>query len=110
LANALNKKFSSEDFEVLVAKDGEEGLKKSLENHPHIILLDIIMPKLDGISMLKKLREDNWGKEVPVILLTNLSDSEKVAEGMEVGVYDYLVKSDWKIEDVVSKVKEKLGM
>jgi DNA-binding response OmpR family regulator len=109
LAQALEKKFSSENFEVLIAKDGEEGLAVALEMHPEIILLDIIMPKVDGITVLKKLREDSWGSTVPVIMLTNLSDAEKVAEATESGVYDYLVKSDWKIEDIVKKVNEKLS-
>lgn len=58
--------------------------------------------------MLKKLRKDTWGKKVKVIILTNLSDNKNVAEAMEQGLYDYLVKSYWKIEDVVKKVKEKL--
>ena len=109
LASALNKKFSSENFEVIISKDGKEGLYVALEKHPDIILLDIIMPKLDGISMLKKLREDSWGNSVPVIMLSNLSDAEKVSEATENGVYDYLVKSDWKIEDIVKKVNEKLS-
>jgi DNA-binding response OmpR family regulator len=108
LAKALDKKFSSENFEVIIAKDGEKGLSMALENHPEIILLDIVMPKLDGISMLKELRKDSWGSSVPIIMLTNLSDAEKVAEATESGVYDYLVKSDWKIADIVKKVNEVL--
>jgi len=108
LIRVLNDKFSEEGFEVFLAHDGEEGLKKSLEEHPELILLDIIMPKMDGVTMLKKLREDDWGKDVPVILLTNLSESEKIAEATKQGVYDYLIKSDWKINDVVKKVRERL--
>ena len=108
LAKELDKKFSSENFEVIIAKDGEKGLSMALENHPEIILLDIVMPKLDGISMLKELRKDSWGSSVPIIMLTNLSDAEKVAEATESGVYDYLVKSDWKIADIVKKVNEVL--
>ena len=110
LRNALCNKLAREGFSTLEAKNGEEGLEVALREHPDLILLDIIMPKMDGISMLKKLREDEWGKRVPVIVLTNLSDMEKVAEVAEGGAFDYLIKADWKLEDVVNKVKQKLNI
>lgn len=109
LLNALVDKFTHEGFVVLSAKDGQEGLEVALPEHPDLILLDIIMPVMDGMTMLRDLRKDPWGKNVPVILLTNLSEAEKVAESLSQGVYYYLVKSDWKLEDIVKKVKEKLG-
>jgi len=65
---------------------------------------------MDGISMLKELRKDAWGKDVPVIILTNLNDASKVGEAVDQGVQDYLVKVDWKMEDLVIKVKQKLGI
>lgn len=108
LLEVLRNKFTIEQFEVAQAPDGKVGLEEALRNHPDLILLDIVMPVMDGMSMLKKLREDSWGKDVPVILLTNLSDEKKVAEGLKHGVYDYLVKADWNISDVVKKVKSKL--
>ena len=110
LREALNDKFSQEGFEVEQAPDGELGLSLALGTKPDLILLDIIMPKLDGISMLEQLREDERGKHIPVIILTNLSDNEKLAKAMELGSHDYLVKTDWKLEDVVKKVKEKIGL
>jgi CheY-like chemotaxis protein len=109
MRRVLVDKLSLEAFSVLEAKNGEEGLKIALEKHPDLILLDIIMPRMDGITMLKKLRDDEWGKKVEVILLTNLSEKEKIAEAMEQETFEYLVKTDWKIEDVVEKVKEKLA-
>lgn len=105
---ALRDKFSREGFVILEAKNGQEGLNGALTNHPDLILLDIIMPIMDGMTMLDKLRQDPWGKSVPVILLTNLSEADKVAASLRQGVYDYLVKSDWKLEDIVKKVKTKL--
>ena len=108
LRNAIKDKLSKEDFEILEAKNGTDGLATALEQQPDLILLDIIMPKMDGMTMLKKLRADDKGKNIPVIILTNLSDDKEVAESTEGGAYDYLIKSDWKIEDVVAKVKEKL--
>lgn len=110
LRSALQEKFTREGFSVLEARDGEEGLNAALEKHPDIILLDIIMPKMDGLTVLKKLQEDSSGKDIPVILLTNLSDDQKVAEAIKEGVYEYLVKSDWKLADLVKEVKEKLGL
>lgn len=109
LRSALRDKLTREGFAILEAKNGEEGLGVSLREHPDLILLDIVMPVMDGMTMLKKLREDTWGKTAKVIILTNLSESVKVAEVMAQGSFDYLVKSDWKLEDVVKKVKERIG-
>lgn len=109
LLEVLAKKFTMEKFEVSQAPDGKLGLEEALRDHPDLILLDIVMPVMDGMTMLRKLRADSWGKDVPVILLTNLSDEGKVAEAMTHGVYDYLVKADWNISDVVKKVKQRLN-
>lgn len=108
LLEVLRKKFAMEKFVVLQSSDGKTGLEEALRSHPDLILLDIVMPIMDGISMLRKLREDAWEKNAAVILLTNLSDESKVAEAMKHGVYDYLVKADWNIGDVVKKVRAKL--
>lgn len=104
LRNALRDKFLREGFHVLEARDGEEGLEVALREHPDLILLDIVMPKMDGMTMLGKIRADAWGKNVKVIVLTNLSDV-----GIAYDTYDYLVKSDWKIDDVVARVRQRLG-
>ena len=109
MIKVLTKSFRSEGFDVLNVRNGKQGLSMSLKERPDLILLDIVMPKMDGMTMLSKLREDQWGKKVPVILLTNLNDSKKAIEGMQSGVHDYLVKSDWKLEDIVKKVKERLS-
>lgn len=105
---ALTEKLTREGFRILQAGDGEEGLMIAKRDHPNLILLDIIMPVMDGITMLKKLREDDWGKDAKVMILTNLSEVEKVSEAMTQGSYNYLVKSDWKLEDVAAKAKEVL--
>lgn len=108
LLSILVDKFTQEGFKVFVAKDGQEGLSSALKNHPDLILLDIIMPVMDGMTMLYELRKDPWGRSVQVILLTNLSDAGKVSEALAQGVSDYLVKADWKIADIVKEVNEKL--
>jgi len=110
LLNVLADNFSAEGFTVLTAVDGAAGLTSALKERPDIILLDIQMPVMGGLEMLDKLRQDKWGKLAEVILLTNFSDTDKIAEAAEKGAYDYLVKSDWKTEDIIKKVKNKLGL
>lgn len=112
LRNVLRDKLTLEGFSVIEAKDGEEGLEIALSMHPNLILLDIVMPKMDGITLMKKLRQENeWGKKVPIILLTNLSaDDEKINKAIaEYEPAYYLVKSNWSIGDLVDKIKERLS-
>lgn len=109
LRQILAEKLRIEKFSVLEASNGKEGLELSLERHPDLILLDIVMPVMDGLSMLQELRKDEWGSNVPVILLTNLNDSTKEFESMEMGAFGYLVKADWKIDDVIAKISETLN-
>ena len=111
LRNAVTDILTFEGFEVFQAKNGQEGLDISLKEHPDLILLDLMMPIMDGLTMLEKLRQDpGFGKDAAVILLTNINDPEKVAMATEAGSYDFLVKSDWNIEDVVKKIKGRLGI
>lgn len=109
LAKALEIKLNHLGFEASIAWDGEECLEIAFREHPDLILMDIVMPKMDGITAIAKLRENEWGKNVPIIILTNLSSAEDATEAAKKEVYDYLVKSDWKLEDVVEKVREVLG-
>ncbi len=112
LRKALADKFNREGFFVLDAKDGEAGLAVALKEEPNIILLDIVMPKMDGMSMLKKLREKNdWGKNVPVVLLTNLGtyDEKMMKATKNDAQVCYLVKSNWGISEVMEKVKKMLS-
>lgn len=94
-------------FTVIEAEDGAAGLSLALSEHPDVTLLDVVMPKMDGMTVLEKIRESDWGKNAKIIMLTNLSDSEKIAHAAEKGVSDYLVKADWDIESIIEKVKEK---
>lgn len=108
LINALSAKLQNEGFQVVEANDGKTGLKAALKHKPDLILLDIILPKMDGIGILENLRENAWGKSAKVIILTNLSDWDSTKKAVNLNVHDYLVKSDWNIKDVVKKVKSKL--
>lgn len=110
LRHALHDKFEREGFATLEAKNGKEGLRIALQDHPDLILLDLLMPKMDGMTMLRMLRENSWGKTVPVVILTNLTsdDEQRMRDITETEPTYYLVKTDWKIEDVVEKVREAL--
>ena len=105
----LTRAFTNAGFETFGAKNGEEGLAVAIEKNPDMILLDLVMPKMDGMTMLKKLRQNVHGENIPVIVLTNLNDSKAVAALFENGVREYLVKSDWDVEELIKKVNKKLG-
>lgn len=106
LANMYETKFKNEGFNIKKALDGETGLKMALEDKPDIILLDIIMPKLDGFSVLRSLKDSVKTKDVPVILLTNLGQDEDVKKGTAMGAAGYLVKANLTPAEVVDKVKD----
>lgn len=111
----INKVYTEgmidEGFTAISAMNGKDGLDMALKEKPDIILLDILMPVMDGLEMMQKLRDANsYGKSVPIILLTNLSASEdKIMSAITKNepAY-YLVKSDWNLSDVVDKVRERL--
>ncbi len=103
--NALRDTFMKEGFTVLEAKDGEEGLQIALREHPDVIVLDIMMPKMNGIEMAKRLREDAWGKTAKILMLTNADDLAHVNSAMSQTVHHYLVKADTSIENIVESVQ-----
>lgn len=109
LLKALSAKLTTLGLEVLTATDGAEGLAVALREHPDLILLDIIMPNMDGMTMLGKLRADAWGKNAKVIVLTNLSDAESAEKAQAEGVFDYLIKSDWELKELLALVQKKLN-
>ena len=109
LADLLRAKLSQKGFNVIEGHDGEEGLNLALKEHPDFILLDVVMPKIDGITVLKRLREDEWGKDVPVLILSNLNTTEAVKNSQASGAFDYLVKIDYTLEELAEIVKKKLG-
>jgi DNA-binding response OmpR family regulator len=110
MLKALSDKFSLEGFEILEAKDGAEGLEMAISKKPDLIILDIFMPVMDGKACFEKLRQDAWGKTVPVIILTNLNPDDKTLdELMKNGPSYYFIKSKWKLEELVEKVKKELG-
>lgn len=106
LLELFSDKFKNENFHVLQSLTAEEGIKLAVKNKPDLILLDIILPKMDGLSMLKLLRQDEWGQNVPVIILSNVNSQHKISEAIKYGVYDYIIKTDLILKDLVKQVKE----
>jgi DNA-binding response OmpR family regulator len=103
LRGAIVDVLHLKNFLTLEAKNGKEGLKIALEKQPELILLDIIMPEMDGMTTLKKIRESAWGEKVPIIILTNLSETNEAF--VDDAITQYLIKSNWKLHDVVKKIE-----
>ncbi len=110
LQKALSEYLSTEGFEVDCATDGELGVEKAIANKPDLILLDIVLPKKDGYTVLVEVRANENTKHVPIVLLTNLGSISDVEKALELGATTYLVKADYKLEEVTTKVKEILNI
>ena len=105
----LKQGFVGEGFSVIFAQDGEEALKMAEEEKPDLILLDILLPKMDGITVAKKLKEK--GLNPKIIFLTNLKDTEHMGKAVEtMNDTDYIIKSDLHLDQIVARAKEKLGI
>ena len=105
LLTALSEELKQEGFEAVGAKDGMEGVAMAMSEKPDLILLDLVMPKLDGIGALKQMKENPETKDIPVVILTNLSDYDKVSDALSLGAMDYLVKANYRLEELVAKIK-----
>lgn len=110
LSGIYQKKFEMEGYKVTVADNGEKALVEAKKKKPNIIMLDILLPKLDGFAVLAKLKEDNEVKNIPVILLTNLGQKDDVEKGLQMGAVDYLIKAHFKPSEVVDKIKAVLHL
>lgn len=108
LVEACLARFAQEKFETLVAIDGEEGLAKIEKERPDLILLDLILPKLDGFKLLEKIKKDPKTASIPVIILSNLGQDEEIKRGMALGAVSYLLKAICSLEEIVEKIKNQL--
>lgn len=108
MREALIMWLSRENFRVFAGRDGEEGLQIAFEEKPDLILMDILMPKLNGMKLLAKIRKNPWGSQVPIVVLSNFSEDDMVKEAKSEAVEIYLIKSEWSLKDITAKVKEVL--
>lgn len=106
LAHALELKLGHEGFDTVVALSGAEGLTKAAEGKFDCILLDLIMPEIDGFTFLQELREKHKITNVPVIILSNLGQEEDKVKAKAFNITDYFVKANTPIVDIVKRVKE----
>lgn len=106
LQKTLSEILSQEGFEVSGALDGESGLGLARNLVPNIILLDIIMPRLDGFKVIEELKKNAETKDIPVLVLTNLDGETQAKKMTNAGIAGYLIKSNYSLEDIVKKIKE----
>lgn len=110
LSNMYRTKFELDGNTVFIANDGKECILKAKSESPDLILMDVMMPVMNGLEALRELKMDQKTKKIPVVMLTNVSSSEaEESEGLELGAVAYLVKSDYTPKEIVQKVKEILG-
>ena len=102
-------KFNLEGLETVIAKNGAEGIVRAKQDKPQVILLDIVMQDMDGIEVLKRLKQDSATKDIPVLLFTNLTTKELVEKGKELGAAAYMVKTEFTPRQVTEKVKQIAG-
>ncbi len=110
ISQMYRMKFEADGFEVELANNGERGVALVETFAPDLILLDIQMPKMNGVEALKIIRQNDWGKDIPVIVLTNLGEEESPKEVRSLGVENYIVKANLTPRQVVQRVKETLGI
>ncbi|MBI3631463.1 MAG: response regulator [Candidatus Staskawiczbacteria bacterium] len=105
----LRQNFENQGMEIVYAQDGEEGLAMAEKEKPDLIIMDIMLPKIDGITTAKKIKEK--GIKSQIIFLTNLNDAGHISQAIEaINETDYIVKSNTHVNQVVSLIKEKLGI
>jgi len=109
LQKTFERALRAEGYDMISALDGESGLKLAQTQNPDLILLDIVLPKLNGFDVLKRLKRDPKTKEIPVIILTNLERMSDIDIALELGATTYLVKVNYSLEEVIKKIKKTLG-
>jgi len=108
LAEMYRDKFEKEGFEIVLAGDGEEGIRMMKKERPSLVLLDILMPKENGIELLKKQKEDPDISSIPVIVFSNFDDAETRRQTLSLGAKAYLIKSNHNPKEIVEEIKKHL--
>ncbi|MCG2689734.1 response regulator [Candidatus Parcubacteria bacterium] len=106
LQKSMGDSLRREGWEVLSALNGEIGLRQAKTENPDLILLDLILPKMDGFEVFRELKKNKETADIPVIVLTNLEQMEDVEKALELGAKTYLVKANYTLSEVVEKIKD----
>jgi two-component system response regulator VicR len=106
LADQLKK----DGYDVLEAENGQSGFETALAKKPDMILLDYFIPQLNGIQVLKKLRQDKWGKTAKVMVITSMTDNEQTMSAQQYGISDFLIKVDWTFSDISARIQKQLSV
>lgn len=109
LRELITRKLSEEGYTTLEAIDGEEGFKKIKEEKPDLVLLDLILPGMDGFEVLAGIKQNPQSSSTPVIIFSNLGQTEDVEKGMKLGATDYMVKAHFTPVEIIEKVRKVLG-
>ena len=109
IQKAISRYLEQEGYKVKNALDGEIGLKSAKEIKPDLILLDLILPKKDGFDVLRELKKDESTKNIPVIALTNLEESDNIEKVLALGATAYLIKANYSLEEIAKKIKQILN-
>ncbi len=109
LVKIYSVKLKKEGYEVTIATDGEEAVRMAAEVKPDLILLDLILPKLNGFEALERIRQNPVNKTTPVLVLSNLGQEEDIKRAEALGATDYLVKANFSIQDIVAKIRTVIG-
>lgn len=109
LQTALSKTLINAGYDVIVANDGKEGVDVALSRKPDLLIVDMLMPVMDGLEMLNHLRTDDWGKTAKTIVLTNADDVSILEESVAAQNHEYMVKTDWRMDQIVEKIKTMIG-
>jgi DNA-binding response OmpR family regulator len=108
LLDAYQVKLQQAKYRIVGAKDGREGLELATGEQPDLIILDLIMPVMSGLEVLKRLKEQEATEKIPVIIASNIDDEQVIKQGMELGAVDYFVKSNISINNLIDKVDQYL--
>lgn len=106
LAKVLAEKFEEENFKTMIVADGSAVLDAVKKFRPDAILLDIILPKINGLDVLAKIKEDEDLRKIPVIMMSNLNEDDNIKKGLSLGAVDYMVKTQHPVNEVIERVNE----
>jgi DNA-binding response OmpR family regulator len=105
LATLISNRLKEEGFETSIAEDGEKGLAQAKQQKPSLIILDLLLPGMDGFEVLEKLKKEKETQSIPVIILSNLGQKEEILKGLKLGAVDYLVKANLTPSEIINKIK-----